>query len=53
MITTDPLLDSTTTPPTLESGSPCIGSASAAELPPTDYWGRRRTKADIGAVQSN
>jgi hypothetical protein len=52
-VKSDPMLDSSTTPPGLEAASPCRGAGDAAHAPATDFWGRPRgTKVDIGAVQS-
>jgi hypothetical protein len=43
---------STSTPPALAAGSPCIGAGSAAHAPATDFWGNTRNAGlvDIGAV---
>ncbi len=53
-VTSNPLLDTSTTPPGLLPGSPCIGAGDASHAPATDYFGNPRYpgKADIGAVQS-
>jgi hypothetical protein len=49
----NPMLD-TSTPPGLESGSPCRGAGDAAQAPSHDYWGKSRGSiVDIGAVQSS
>jgi hypothetical protein len=54
-VTTDPKLDTTTSPPGLLAGSPCRGAGDGAHAPSTDFWGRPRDAAhiDIGAVQSS
>src|SRR5262249_23612218 len=53
-VKTDPLLDTSTTPPGLLSGSPGLGAGDSTKGSPHDFWGRRRgSKVDIGAVQSS
>lgn len=53
-IESNPLLDTSTTPPGLLAGSPCRGAANAAVAPNHDFWGRPRgSSVDIGAVQSS
>jgi hypothetical protein len=54
IVTKDPLLDTSTTPPGLRPGSPARGAARSPEAPATDFWGRPRgAHPDIGAVQSD
>jgi hypothetical protein len=50
----DPMLDTSTTPPGLLSGSPCRGAANPSVAPAHDFWGRPRgSSLDIDAVQSS
>lgn len=52
-VKTDPLLDGSSTPPTLKAGSSAKGAGDPAHAPDHDYWGRPRgASADIGAVRS-
>ncbi len=52
-VKSDPLLDVSTTPPGLQSGSPCRGAGDPSHASPHDFWGRPRgSTIDIGAVQS-
>jgi hypothetical protein len=49
----NPMLDAST-PPGLQSGSPCRGTGNASHAPNHDYWGKPRgSVVDIGAVQSS
>ena len=53
-VKSDPMLDKSTAPPGLLSGSPCRGAGDASVAPTHDYWGRPRgSSVDIGAVQSS
>jgi hypothetical protein len=53
-VKTDPLLDTSTSPPGLLPGSPCRGTGDAMVAPSTDFYGRPRgSSVDIGAVQSS
>ncbi len=53
-VTTDPLLNELSSPPSLKVGSPCRGAADPLIAPDTDFWGLTRTKKfDLGAVQSS
>ena len=51
-VLTNPMLDTSTTPPGLLPGSPCLGAGDATHAPATDFWGNARsaTYEDIGAV---
>jgi hypothetical protein len=52
-VTTDPLMNELSTPPSLKPGSPCRGAADPILAPTVDFWGVTRSKKfDIGAVQS-
>jgi hypothetical protein len=52
-VKSDPLLDTSTAPPSLRTGSPCRGAGDASHASPRDFWGRARTESvDIGATQS-
>ncbi len=52
-VKTDPLLQTTVTPPTLGAGSPAIGAGLTSVAPATDYWGNPRgASVDLGCVQS-
>ena len=49
----DPMLDATTTPPSLALGSPARGAGSLSHAPALDFWGNARGgHADLGAVQA-
>jgi hypothetical protein len=52
-VKSDPLLDTTVTPPRLGQGSPARGAADPGHAPAKDFWGRTRGQSpDIGAVQN-
>jgi hypothetical protein len=49
----DPLLQTSTTPPSLGAGSPARGAGDASVAPTTDYWGNPRgASVDLGCVQA-
>ena len=49
----DPLLQTSVTPPTLGAGSPARGAGNKQLAPATDYWGNARgASIDLGCVQS-
>jgi hypothetical protein len=52
-VTTDPQLDTGTSPPTPNVGSPLKGTADSAVLPALDFFGHSRTSPDIGAVNAH
>jgi hypothetical protein len=53
-VKSDPLLDTSTTPPGLKTGSPCRGAGDPSHASTHDFWGRPRGPTiDIGAVQSS
>ena len=52
-VKTNPLLQTTVSPPTLGAGSPAIGAGIKSVAPATDYWGNPRgASVDLGCVQS-
>jgi hypothetical protein len=53
-VQSDPLLDTSTTPPGLLPGSPARGAGDPSQAPTTDFWGKPRgAHPDIGAAQSS
>lgn len=52
-VASNPLLNFAVTPPSLLPGSPAANSASTAQVPATDYWGKTRNAGspDMGCVE--
>jgi hypothetical protein len=51
-LTTDPMLDTSKSPPAPKAGSPTVGAGDTSKAPPKDFWGKPRgPSVDIGAVE--